>query len=170
MENPANRRITMTDHDPRQPSLFAAAWMIGYVAATAEAALQSLTVASLTGKLGVARESASGKLEHYPAFYVARALAELGGNPRHQCHSSRPGTIAAVAGVDREGRRIALLANLTGKKQEAVLEAGQQPHSALFLDEQSLMEASTEAWREGKSTSSIQLLPYAVACLRFNAF
>jgi D-apionolactonase len=170
MANPANRRITMTDHDPRQTSLFAAAWMIGYVAATAEAALQSLTVASLTAQLGLAREDASGKLEHYPVFYAARALSELGGNPRHQCHSSHPGTIAAVAGMDREGRRITLLANLTGKKQEVVIEAGQQPHSALFLDEQSLLDSSSGAWREEKSASTIRLLPYAVACLRFNSF
>jgi D-apionolactonase len=170
MANPANRRITMTDHDPRQTSLFAAAWMIGYVAATAEAALQSLTVASLTAQLGLAREDASGKLEHYPVFYAARALSELGGNPRHQCHSSHPGTIAAVAGMDREGRRITLLANLTGKKQEVVIEAGQQPHSALFLDEQSLLDSSSGPWREEKSASTIRLLPYAVACLRFNSF
>jgi D-apionolactonase len=170
MANPANRRITMTDHDPRQTSLFAAAWMIGYVAATAEAALQSLTVASLTAQLGLACESASGKIGLYPAFYAARALAELGGNLRHQCHSSRSGSIAAVAGVDREGRRIALLANLTGKKQEVVLEAGKPPHSALFLDEESLMGSSSEAWREERSASAIQLLPYAVACLRFTAF
>ena len=46
MENPANCRVAMTDRDPRQTSLFAAAWMIGYVAATAEAALQMLTVGS----------------------------------------------------------------------------------------------------------------------------
>jgi hypothetical protein len=170
MENPAKRRITMTDRDPRQTSLFAAAWMIGYVAATAEAGLQSLTVASLTAQLGLASEDASGKVELYPAFYAARALAEMGGNLRHQCHSSRPSCIAAVAGVDREGRRIALLANLTGKKQEVVLEAGQQPHSALFLDEESVMGSSSEAWREEKSASSIQLLPYAVACLRFINF
>jgi D-apionolactonase len=170
MANPANRRITMTDHDPRQTSLFAAAWMIGYVAATAEAALQSLTVASLTAQLGLAREDASGKLEHYPAFYAARALAELGGNLRHQCRSSRSGSIAAVAGMDREGRRIALLANLTGKKQEVVIEAVQQPQSALFLDEQSLLDSSSGAWREEKSASSIRLLPYAVACLRLNSF
>jgi hypothetical protein len=170
MANPANRRITMTDHDPRQTSLFAAAWMIGYVAATAEVALQSLTVASLTAQLGLARESASGKLEHYPAFHAARALAELGGNLRHQCRSSRPGSIAAVAGIDREGRHIVLLANLTGNKQEVMLEAGQQPCSARFLDEQSLTESSSGAWREEKSASTIRLLPYAVACLRFSSF
>ena len=39
MANPANGRIAMTDRDPRQTSLFAAAWMIGYAAATAEARL-----------------------------------------------------------------------------------------------------------------------------------
>ena len=52
MDNPENRRITMTDHDPRQTSLFAAAWMIGYAASTAEAHLQVLTVGALTGPLG----------------------------------------------------------------------------------------------------------------------
>ena len=81
MENPENRRITMTDRDPRQTSLFAAAWMIGYAAATAEADLQSLTVSSLTAQLGLARVADSGKLEVYPAFHAARALAEMGGNP-----------------------------------------------------------------------------------------
>ena len=55
MENPANGRVTMTDCDPRQTSLFAAAWMIGLVAGTAEAAIQMLTVGSLTGRLGLAR-------------------------------------------------------------------------------------------------------------------
>ena len=32
MDNPANGRVTMTDCDPRQTSLFAAAWMIGFAA------------------------------------------------------------------------------------------------------------------------------------------
>ncbi len=167
MENPANRRITMTDRDPRQTSLFAAAWMIGYVAATAEAGLQSLTVGSLTERLGLASTGTSGEPLLYPAFYAARALAELGGNVRYQCQSNRPGCVAAVAGMDREGRRVALLANLTGKKQEAVLEAEQQLHSVVLLDEQSFTERGSVAWREVQNASSIQLLPYAVACLRF---
>jgi hypothetical protein len=172
MENPTNRRIAMTDCDPRQTSLFAAAWMIGYVAATAEAALQTLTVGSLTGCLGLARAEVSEQLLLHPAFYAARGLAELGRNLRFQCHSSRPDCVAAVAGLDREGKRVVWLANLTAQKQEAVLEGAQQVDSVFLLDEQSFTENGSEEWRERKAESSaqsVQLLPYAVACLRFTS-
>jgi hypothetical protein len=161
MENPANGRVTMTDCDPRQTSLFAAAWMIGFVAETADAALQMLTVGSLSGRLGLARAGVSEK--PHPAFYAARGLAELGGNPRYQCHSSQAGNIAAVAGVDREGRRVAWLANLTGRKLEVVLDGDLPIHSVFSLDEQNFYGS----WREWQDTGPVQLLPYAVACLRF---
>jgi D-apionolactonase len=163
MENPANGRVTMTDCDPRQISLFAAAWMIGFVAETADAALQMLTVGSLSGRLGLARAGVSEK--PHPAFFAARGLAELGGNPRYQCHSSQAGNVAAVAGVDREGRRVAWLANLTGQKQEVVLEGDLPIHSVFSLDEQNFYGS----WREWQGPGPIQLLPYAVACLRFAA-
>ena len=167
--NPANRRITMTDSDPRQTSLFAAAWMIGCVAATAEAVLQTLTVGSLTGRLGLARAHASGDLLRHPAFYAARGLAELGGNLRYQCHSSLPGSVAAVAGVDRQGRSVLWLANLTGQKQEAVIEGNQQLQSVLLIDEQGFTGHGADPWREREaaSTQPVQFLPYAVACLKF---
>jgi hypothetical protein len=169
MENPANCRIAMTDRDPRQTSLFAAAWMVGYVAATAEAGLQSLTVGCLTARLGLASAGVSGELLFYPAFYAARALAELGGNLRYQCHSSRAGCVTGIAGLDREGRRVVLLANLTGQKQDAVLAVQQPLHSVFMLDEHSIMERGSEAWREVENASSVQLLPYAVVCMRFTA-
>jgi hypothetical protein len=167
MENPANGRVTMTDCDPRQTSLFAAAWMIGFVAETADAALQMLTVGSLSGRLGLARAGVFEKLQLYPAFYAARGLAELGGNPRCKCQSSHPDRVAAISGVDREGRQVAWLANLTGQKQEAVLERDRQLHSVFLLDEWNFSGHGPEPWRESKG-ASIQLLPYAVACLRFH--
>jgi hypothetical protein len=166
MDNPANQRIAMTDRDPRQTSLFAAAWMIGYAAATAEARLQSLTVGDLTDRLGLASASVGGELLLHPAFYAARGLAELGGQQRYLCQSSLPGCVAAVAGLDGHGRRVAWLANLTGKKQEAVLEWGEPMTSVFLLDEQSLREGGAEPWREWPGASSIQLLPYSLACLR----
>jgi D-apionolactonase len=165
-DNPANQRIAMTDRDPRQPSLFAAAWMIGYVAATAEARLQSLTVASLTGRLGLASATVEAELLLHPAFYAARGLADLSGHQRYECQSSRPGCVAAVAGLDREGRRVAWLANLTGIKQEAVLVWNGPISSVFVLDEQSLREGGAEPWREFAGTSPIQLFPYSLACLR----
>jgi hypothetical protein len=164
--NPANQRIAMTDRDPRQASLFAAAWMIGYVAATAEARLQSLTVASLIGRLGLASAPVEGALVLYPAFYAARGLAELGGHQRYECQSSNPNSVAAVAGVDRDGQRVAWLANLTGKKQEAVLDWDGPISSVLLLDEQALREGGAEPWGAFAATSTIQLLPYSLACLR----
>jgi hypothetical protein len=169
MENPANGRITMTDCDPRQTSLFAAAWMIGFVAETADAALQMLTVGSLTGRLGLARAGVSEKLQLHPAFHAARGLAELGGNSRCACHSSHPDRVAAISGVDREGRQVAWLANLTGQRQEVVVEGDQPIYSVLLFDEQSLSKRGSEPWREWSRSDSIQLLPYAVACLRFVA-
>jgi D-apionolactonase len=163
MENPANGRVTMTDCDPRQTSLFAAAWMIGFAAETAEAALQMLTVGSLSGRLGLARAGVSER--PHPAFFAARGLAELGGNPRYHCHSSQAGNVAAVAGVDREGKRVAWLANLTGRKQEVVLEGDLPIHSVFSLDEQNFYGS----WREWQGPGPIRLLPYAVACLSFAA-
>ncbi len=165
MDNPANGRVTMTDCDPRQTSLFAAAWMVGFVAETADAALRMLTVGSLSGRLGLARARVSENLQLHPAFYAARGLAELGGNPRYQCNSSQAGKIAAVAGVDREGRRVAWLANLTGRKQDVVLEGDLPIHSVFLLDEQNF----NGWWREWQGPGRIQLLPYAVACLSFVA-
>ena len=61
MDNPENRRIAMTDHDPRQTSLFAAAWMIGYAASTSKAHLQVLTVGAVTGPLGLTSVSGAGR-------------------------------------------------------------------------------------------------------------
>src|SRR5277367_4301046 len=167
MDNPANQRMAMTDRDPRQTSLFAAAWMIGYVAATAEARLQSLTVGSLTDRLGLASAPVEGELLLHPAFYAARGLAELGGNERYHCRSSRPGCVTAAAGTDREGRRVVWLANVTGQRQKAVVEWSGQTLSAHLLDEVSLSESSAEPWRAWKSAETIELLPYAMGCLRY---
>jgi D-apionolactonase len=159
----------MTDCDPRQTSLFAAAWMIGFVAESADAGLQMLTVSSLSGRLGLARAGVSEKLQLHPVFYAARGLAELGGNPRCECHSSHPSGIAVISGVDREGRQVAWLANLTGQRQEVVVQGDQPIYSVLLFDEQSLSTRGAEPWREWSRSDSIQLLPYAVACLRFVA-
>lgn len=167
MENAANNRVAMTDRDPRQTSLFAAAWMVGYAAATAEARLQSLTVGSLCDRLGLACAPVGGELQLYPAFYAAQGLAELGGHERYHCQSSHPNCVAAVAGIDREGRRTLWLANVTGQKQEVIVEWGGQTPSVALLDEVSLSAGSADPWRVWNSAEAIQLLPYALGCLRF---
>ena len=56
MENPNSERIAMASWDPRQDSLFAAAWTIGYAARTDEAKLEVLTIGALTGPFGLLRD------------------------------------------------------------------------------------------------------------------
>ncbi len=158
MDNPENRRITMTDHDPRQTSLFAAAWMIGYAASTAEAHLQVLTVGAVTGPLGLTSVSAAGEVAYHPAFYTAQGLSAIGGRPRYRCRSSQPDTIAAVAGTDRDGNRLAWLANLTGQDQAVSLVGDKTVSQTLVLDEESFAQP-----RVVSGSREIELRPYAVA-------
>jgi hypothetical protein len=158
MDNPENRRITMTDHDPRQASLFAAAWMIGYAASTAEAHLQALTVGAVTGPLGLTSVSAGGEVSYHPAFYTARGLSIIGGLPRYRCRSSHPDTIAAVAGTDRDGNRLAWVANLTGQDQAVSLVGDLTVSQTRVLDEESFAQPRVVA-----GSRDVELRPYAVA-------
>ena len=134
MENPANCRVAMTDRDPRQTSLFAAAWMIGYVSATAEAALQMLTVGSNRALRAIERRGSWGTRTASGVLHRARA-----GGTRWESSLrvsfSRPDLVAAVAGVDRTGTRVVWLANLTGQKQETFLDGDLQIQSVFMLDE-----------------------------------
>jgi hypothetical protein len=160
MDNPENRRITMTDHDPRQTSLFAAAWMIGYAASTAEAHLQALTVGSLMGPLGLASASAGGEVSYHPVFHAAQGLARIGGHPRYSCRSSQPHAIAGVAGTDDDGNRLAWVANLTGQNQTMILAGDMTVSQIQVLDEENFYQP-----RAISGSTSIELQPYAIACL-----
>jgi D-apionolactonase len=168
VDNPQNRRITMTSHDPRQTSLFAAAWMIGYAAATAEGRLQALTVGALTGPLGLATTSAAGAVSFHPAFYTARGLADLGGHPRFECYSSRPDSVVAVVGEGRDGERVAWLANLTGRTQTFVLAGAAQITTMEVWDEENFDQplALSPPATAAKNSLPLQLRPYAVVCLK----
>jgi len=183
MENPEHRRIVMTMDVPRQTSLFAAAWMVGYAAGTAEGHLQALIVGSLTGPLGLTSlvpESESHSHSHshshsedrlvvHPVFQVAKGLAELGQRPRLVCRSSEPSKVAAVAGVNHNGQTILWLANLTSTNQQVLPPRSGKIHSILQMDER---DATTMRIIDPPSTtkqanSSLDLLPYAIACLYF---
>lgn len=109
MPNPHRERIAMATTDPRQDGQFAAAWIIGYVAATEQAALDTLTLGALTGPLGV-----TGEHGPRPIFAAVAALAGLAERERRSCRSSSPDKVAAVATGE-----VAILANLTPEVQTA---------------------------------------------------
>jgi D-apionolactonase len=106
--NPDGIRMTMVADDPRQKQQFAAAWMIGYAAATLEAGLEVLALGSLCGPFGVIGEG--GPL---PAYDAARALARLSGTVSRPVASSDPSRVLALAGGDT-----LLIANLTPEPVE----------------------------------------------------
>jgi D-apionolactonase len=162
MDNPAHRRITMTDHDPRQTSLFAAAWMIGYAASTAEAHLQALTIGALTGPLGLASVSTAGEVSYHPAFHTAQGLGRMGGYPRYSCRSSQPDAIAGVAATDRDGNHQAWIANLTGQNQAVILAGDRAVSRIQVLDEENFSQPGDVA-----VSASLELRPYAVASVTF---
>jgi len=107
--NPQHERIAMATIDPRQDGRFAAAWIIGYAAATEHAALDTLTLGALTGPLGVAGEHGPR-----PIFAAVAALAGLAEQERRSCRSSSPEKVAAVAAGE-----VTILANLTPDVQTA---------------------------------------------------
>lgn len=103
MPNPERRRLPMATVDPRQDGRFAAAWTIGYAAATDVAQLDTLTLGALTGPLG-----AIGDAGPRPVFAAIRHLAALAGQPRLACSVSQPDKVAVLCAGDN-----LLLANLT---------------------------------------------------------
>lgn len=103
MPNPQRARLPMAMVDPRQDGAFAAAWTIGYAAATAGAGLDVLTLGSLTGPFGLI-----GSHGRRPLFAAVAALAAMVGAVRYRCLSSHPDQVQAIA-TDRG----LILANLT---------------------------------------------------------
>jgi hypothetical protein len=123
IQNDPEAREGMAAHDPRQRGLFAAAWIVGYLAAISPFNPERFAFGAPTGPFGVistpqqyARpfwdEQADGLL--YPLFHVARWIAHAGG-----CAVEAAGTdnqTARIVWRSEKGRR-ALIANLTATQK-----------------------------------------------------
>jgi hypothetical protein len=121
--NPGNGRVCLTDRDPRQRGLFAAAWLLGYVAASAYGGLEAVAMGAPTGPFGFIHRPADRPQPYfdaldgpaiYPAFHVMAGLTRGSGQPLVAVSVSQPNAVAALAW--REGERPVLwLANLTAE-------------------------------------------------------
>jgi hypothetical protein len=95
--------------DPRQPTAFAAAWVVAFVAAAAEAGFASLTFFELLGPRGV--------MDAESAFPVLHALADVVASTEDfvlPARSRRPERVQALA-LRSAGRTRVLLANVTAE-------------------------------------------------------
>jgi hypothetical protein len=154
--NPDGGRVTMTERDPRQRGLFAAAWMIGYAARLGEAGVEAFTGAALTGDFGLLDDDGTPR----PVFHVACMLASIAGWQRRVCRSSAEDRVLTLLASSPEGGSTLLLANLTPEPQAVELPFGGW---CTLLDESSLIPERRERLPVAMTGRLLRLLPYAVA-------
>ncbi len=147
--------------DPRQSSLFAAAWTVGSISALAQAGAASLTYYETSGCRGIipgdgpvpARGLFAGAPPGgaYAIFHVFADVLELGSTTRLvRCESSRPSQVAALA-LRASDRLRLLIANLTPAPVNFVVDpALVEPVATRLLDETTALEALVDplAYRE----------------------
>ena len=173
--NPTDERICLAESDPRQRGLFGVAWALGLVAATAEAGLNALALASLTGPQGLTFGPGDRKPPGYPsaaatpAFHVLRGLAAH--KSRHSVATtiSDPEVIAAMGIETRAGSEL-WLANLTAEEQDVRLDRWHGPGVLHLLDHAQYSDALKLDFLDSPGTkmddvASLRLAPYATARL-----
>ena len=178
-KNPSNCRVGLTGLDPRQRGLFAAAWHIGYAAATAPHGIDSLVFAAPTGPFGLVHTRTAHPQPPfdnaddgavYPLFHAVAALARGSGKPLIETLSTDCDRVAALAWREGEGL-VLLLANLTAEPQRVDLDADAAHLTRLrVLDAKHFDQATRDPLlfaSEGRSLDGQLLVlgPYATAAL-----
>ena len=172
--------------DPRQSSLFAAAWTVGSISALAQAGAASLTYYETVGCRGIIPGdgplpprglfAAAAPGGAYAIFHVFADVLELG--PRAtvlRCEPGVPSELAALA-LRSDDRLRVLIANLTPAPLSVAIDpAGAVEIGLRLLDETTAGEALADplAYRERSATpltstelaAPIELAPFAVARL-----
>ena len=124
--NPGRGRLPLSDRDPRQSGLFAAAWSAGYAAALADFELDRLSLHDLAGPLGLLpteqdRDLWTGLAPQSrvrPVFHVMRALAAAASSTVLRSVGTPEGT-AAIGWKTKDDRHHALIANLRSRPRRS---------------------------------------------------
>jgi D-apionolactonase len=160
--------------DPRQMSLFGAAWTVGSLKHLAESGAASVTYYETTGWRGVmeteAGSAAPDKFRSivgsvYPLYHVFADAGEFAGGEVVAAVSNAPLAVDGI--VFRKGDRVrVLLANFTGESQQVTVDL-QGDLRLKSLDETSGERAmrEPEKWRAEaaiKSGTSFTMRPFAV--------
>jgi hypothetical protein len=174
--NPDNRRVCLSDLDPRQRGLIAAAWNVGYLSAAARAGVDAVALGSATGPQGMIYRKLAhaqpwfdgGAARVYPTYHAIAGLAAASGARRIDADASAPFKIATLA--YRSGRgQVLWLANLSGENQSLKIDGFDGPARLQILDEGSFEAAVRDpAWLDNGATSirrvgSLELPSYGVA-------
>lgn len=174
LANPEQIRLEMAQADPRQRGLFAASWMVGAMSATHGFNIESLSLATPVGPLGVVYRSETWPQPLfddepdrivYPAYHVLKTLAQMSGQPRAAV-TLADGLFGVAAQTDT-GLKV-VVSNGSPVSQILNLPA---PCPVLVLNEDTFDEATRDAdWlKSGRRThkDTVDLGPYAVAFIEF---
>ncbi len=124
--------------DPRQPTLFGAAWTLGALKYLAESGVASATFYETTGPRGV-----MDGVRVFPLFHVLADATELAGADVLKCESSDPLRFDAL--VLRSGDRLrVMLVNMTAEPQTVTLDGLPAEVQIRTLDETTFESASTD--------------------------
>lgn len=173
-ENPEQIRQTLAQLDPRQRGLFAAAWAVGVLAATAGHGVEALCLAAPVGPFGIAYENqpwpqpgfdGNDDALVYPLFHVVKAAVSMAGATRLKI-GGLPDRVQAF-GVRRSDGDSLLIANVGPVPQRVVF--GADAHIRI-LDTRSFDAAiGNPDWTANAPetvANSVDLQHYATAFVR----
>ena len=175
LPNPTDERVCLAESDPRQRGLFGAAWALGLVAAAAEARLDAVALASLTGPQGLTfgpgdrRPPEFPSAEATPAFHVLRGLATHKSRHSIATSNSNPEAVAAM-GIETPAGPELWLANLTAEEQDVQISPWHGPAVLHLLDHARFSDVLRLDFLDSPGTktddgASLRLAPYATARL-----
>jgi D-apionolactonase len=176
--NPKNERLCLVKADPRTRGLFGAAWLVGYIGTLAHADVQSLTIGSATGPLGVIHRRYGGiqpyfnKLNThavYPAYHVATSFMNSVGRSIIAIENADSQRVYAFGVIDKAGKCTIWLANLTREQQTVSLMGIPGMLVGMSINENNFKLATQHPYRlQGQWKSmekTVTLKPYAVSIL-----
>lgn len=167
--------------DPRQLSLFGAAWTLAVLKHLAEGGAESVTLYETTGWRGV-METERGPLlperfpsrpgQVFPLFYAIGAVNGFGRGEVIATRSSDPQRVESLA-LTKKGRACLWLANLTGENQTAVVRGFRRvthrthlqwdlPQVWMALPEVLLHDTGSPLPRPGPREIEVLLEPYGL--------
>jgi D-apionolactonase len=180
--NPANERVCLARMDPRQRGLFAAAWILGYIATFARTDIESVAVGAPTGPLGIVYRKTDYAQPYYdglsqsavyPVYHVVSGLSHGAGRKLVYAESTDAAKVQCLA-YRAQGGITLWIANLTGQDQSVAIHGARGAMYSATLDEQSFVRATTDptgfqaAHTLVKDASRLRLKPYAVAIVAIN--
>lgn len=169
--------------DPRQTSLFGAAWTLGSLKYLSESGVQSITCHETHGARGLMELRSGSRWPKqffsqpgmtFPLYHVIADFNEFAGGDVLGCASSKPLEMDGVI-LRKAGRQRMLVANMTQDPQivRVAWPSAQRRVRVKKLDEQSVRDATTspESWRMqpgdlvtlAGATLELALGPYAIA-------